>query len=55
VKAEFREVAHEICEVKWIKRFLEDLKFINSSLIKVYYDNKTTILISYNPVLQDRI
>ena len=54
MKAEFREIAHEICEVKWIKRFLEDLKFINSSLIKVYSDSKATILISCNPVLQDR-
>ena len=39
----------------WIKRFLEDLKILNSLPIKIYCDNKTTISIAYNPVLHDRI
>jgi hypothetical protein len=39
----------------WIKRFLEDLKILNSVPIKIYCDNKTAISIAYNPVFHDRI
>ena len=43
-EAEFRAVAHGICEVMWIKRILEELKFSYSMPIKVYCDNKAAIL-----------
>lgn len=33
---------------------LEDLKILNSSPTKVYYDNKATISIAHNPVPYDR-
>lgn len=55
VEAEFRVVAHGICEVLWIKRLLEELKISNPSPMKVYYDNKQAISIAHNPVLHDRI
>ena len=53
-EAEFRAVAHGICEVMWIKRILEELKFTFSTPLKVYCDNKTAISIAHNPVLHDR-
>ena len=53
-EAEFRVVAHGICEVMWIKRILEELKLSYSTPIKVYCDNKAAISIAHNPVLHDR-
>lgn len=53
-EAEFRSVAHGICEVMWIKRLLEDLKLSDPSPMKVYCDNKAVISIAHNPVLHDR-
>lgn len=52
-EAEFRLIAHGVYEVFWIKRLLEELKILESSPIKVYCDNKATILIAHNPVLDD--
>ncbi|KAH9650552.1 protein kinase domain-containing protein [Citrus sinensis] len=52
--AEFRAIAHGICEVMWIKRILEELKFTFSTPLKVYCDNKAAISIAHNPVLHDR-
>ena len=52
--AEFRVVAHGICEVMWIKIILEELKFAFSTPMKVYCDNKAAISIAHNPVLHDR-
>ena len=54
VEAEFRSVAHGICEVLWIKRLLEDLKIQSSLPMKVHCDNKAAIAIAHNPVLHDR-
>ncbi|KAL5777605.1 hypothetical protein ACOSP7_010531 [Xanthoceras sorbifolium] len=53
-EAEFRAVAHGICEVIWIKRLLEDLKISNPLPMKLYCDNKATISIAHNPVFHDR-
>lgn len=53
-KAEFRLVAHRICEVLWIKRILDELKVSSSSPIKAYCDNKAVISIAHNPILQDK-
>lgn len=52
--AEFRSVAHGICEVLWIKRLLEDLKIQSILPMKVHCDNKAAIAIAHNPVLHDR-
>ena len=53
-KAEFRSLARGICEVMWIKRFLEDLKISVSLPMKLYYDNKAAISIAHNPILHNR-
>jgi len=53
-EAEFRSLAHGICEVLWIKRLLEDLKISAPSPMRVYCDNKAAISIAHNPVLHDR-
>ena len=53
-EAEFRSVAHGICEVLWIKRLLEELKISNQLPMRVYCDNKAAISIAHNPVLHDR-
>ena len=48
-KAEFRAVAHGICEITWIRRLLEELKMTSSSPMKLYCDNKATISVAHNP------
>ena len=48
-------MAHEFCEVLWIKRFLDELRVLIPTPIKVYCDNKAAILIAHNPVLHDRV
>ncbi|KAJ9675673.1 hypothetical protein PVL29_024542 [Vitis rotundifolia] len=53
-KAEFRVVAHGICEIMWIRRLLEELKMTSSSPMKLYCDNKAAISVVHNPVLHDR-
>ena len=53
-KAEFRVVAHGICEVLWIKQLLEELKATSPLPMKVFCDNKVVIAIAHNPVLHDR-
>ncbi|RVX07808.1 Retrovirus-related Pol polyprotein from transposon RE1 [Vitis vinifera] len=53
-EAEFRAVAHGICEIMWIRRLLEELKMIGSSPMKLYCDNKAAISVAHNPVLYDR-
>ena len=53
-EAEFRAVAHGICEMIWIKRLLEELKSSQSTPMKLYCDNKAAIAIAHNPVLHDR-
>ncbi|RVW12608.1 Copia protein [Vitis vinifera] len=54
VEAEFRAVAHGICEIMWIRRLLEELKMTSSSPMKLYCDNKAAISVAHNPVLHDR-
>ena len=53
-EAEFRVVAHGICEIMWIRRLLEELKMTGSSPMKLYCDNKAAISVAHNPVLHDR-
>ena len=54
VEAEFRAVAHGICEVLWIKQLLEELKAASPLPMKVFCDNKVDIAIAHNLVLHDR-
>lgn len=53
-EAGYRFVAHEICEVLWLKRLLKELKISMALTIKVYCDNKSTIAIAHNLFSFDR-
>ena len=53
-EAEFRVVAHDICEVLWIKQLLEELKVASPLPMKVFCDNKAVIAIAHNLVLHDK-
>ena len=54
ISAEFRVVAHGICEVWWIKLILKELKTTSSLPMKVFCDNKATIATTQNPKLHNR-
>ena len=53
-EAEFRAVAHGICELLWLNKLLEELKIIIDVPMKLYCDNKAAINIAHNPVHHDR-
>ncbi|RDX63580.1 Copia protein, partial [Mucuna pruriens] len=53
-EAEFRAMIHNIYEGLWMKIILDDLKVKYEGPIKLFYDNNSTISISYNPVQHDR-
>ena len=53
-KAEFRAIAHDICEVLWIKQLLEELKAASPLPMKVFCDNKAVIAVAHDPILHDR-
>ena len=42
-EAKFKAIAHGICEIVWIKRFLKDMKILKSTPVKVYCNYKATI------------
>ena len=44
-EAKFKAIAHGICEIVWIKRFLKDMKILKSTPMKVYCNYKATISI----------
>ena len=54
VEIEFRVVAHEICEVLWIRRILEELNVLEDLPMRLFCNNKVSISIAYNPILHDR-
>lgn len=53
-EAEYRAMAHGLCEVLWIKRLLKELKIKYEAPIQLYCDNQSTISIANNPVHHDR-
>ena len=53
-EAEFRALAHGICEALWVEKLLQELKVHSAPPIKLYCDNKSAISIAHNPVLHDR-
>ncbi|RVW35033.1 Retrovirus-related Pol polyprotein from transposon TNT 1-94 [Vitis vinifera] len=52
-KAEFRTMAHGICEGMWLQKILKELGIISNSTMTVLCDNKATISIAKNPVQHD--
>ncbi|RVX10421.1 Retrovirus-related Pol polyprotein from transposon TNT 1-94 [Vitis vinifera] len=53
-EAEFRAMAHGICEGMWLQRILKELGIISNSTMTVLCDNKATISIAKNPVQHNR-
>ena len=53
-EAEFRSMAHGICELLWMKIVLDDLKIKVEGPMKLFCDNKSAISIAHNPVQHDR-
>ena len=53
-EAEYRAMAHGVCEAIWIKRLLEELKIEYEAPIQLYCDNQSTISIAHNPIHHDR-
>jgi len=54
-EAEFRAIAHEICEAIWLERLMEDLGIHLSQQTKVFSDIKSTISIVKNPIQHDQM
>lgn len=53
-EAEFRALAHGICEGMWLKRLLSELKIKTGGPIDVLCNNQSAIAIAKNPVHHDR-
>ena len=54
VEAEFRVLAHGICEPLWLKIVLDNLKIKWQGPMKLNHDNKSTIDIAHNQFQHDR-
>jgi hypothetical protein len=53
-EAEFRAIAHGVCELIWLQILLSELKLFRDKPSMLYYDNKAAIDIANNPVHHDR-
>ncbi|KAH9650639.1 hypothetical protein KPL70_026448 [Citrus sinensis] len=53
-EAEFRAMAHGVCELIWIRRVLKELKIGFEEHMLLYCDNKLAISIAHNHVHHDR-
>ena len=53
-EAEFRAMAHGICEILWMKILLRELGYDSKDPINLFCDNKAAINIAHNPFLNDR-
>ncbi|KAL5851107.1 hypothetical protein ACOSQ3_006225 [Xanthoceras sorbifolium] len=52
-EAEFRAMAHEVCEGIWLRRLLKELWMVTEP-ITIFCDNQAAIRIAKNPVHHDR-
>jgi hypothetical protein len=53
-EAEFRAMAHGLCEVLWLRILLTELGLFQGTPLMLYCDNKAAIDIANNPVQHDR-
>ena len=53
IEAEFRGMAHGVCELLWIRCVLHDLGLLHPKPMMLYCDNKVVIAIANNPVQHD--
>ena len=54
VEVEFYTMAHGIREVIWAKRILEELKSLPWEGIRLYFSNKSSIVIAQSPIEHDK-
>lgn len=52
-EAEYRAMAHGVCEMLWLKRSLEELKMCVNTPTELYCDKKAAINIAQNPIQHD--
>ena len=53
-EAEYRGMAHGLCEILWLRKLLWELGFKPKDAMKLYCDNKSARDIADNPVQHDR-
>jgi hypothetical protein len=53
-EAEFRAMAHGVCEILWLKILLKELGFDSKDSLRLYCDNKAAISIAHNPIQHDQ-
>jgi hypothetical protein len=53
-EAEFRSMAHGICEILWLKIILLELGLFQAKPLMLYCDNKAALDIAHNPVQHSR-
>ena len=53
-ESEYRALAQCSCEAVWIRRLLEELRFLDEKPTYLYCDNQSSIKLSYNPVFHER-
>ncbi|KAM2392165.1 hypothetical protein ACFX1X_035690 [Malus domestica] len=53
-EAEYRGMAHDICEILWLRKLLEGLGFKPKEIMRLYCDNQSAREIADNPVQHDR-
>ncbi|CAL1406372.1 unnamed protein product [Linum trigynum] len=53
-EAEYRALAHLVCEVQWLRRLLAELTVQVPLPISIYCDNRSAIHIAENPVFHER-
>jgi hypothetical protein len=53
-EAEYRGMAHGVCELLWIRNILKDLRIKYREPMDLHCDNKAAIEIAHNPVQHDR-
>ena len=53
-EAEYRAMAHTLCELMWIKHLLEELRFVVKLPMTMHCDNQAAIYIASNPVFHER-
>ena len=54
VEIEYSAMTLTSCELMWIKRLLEELKFVVKLPMTMHYDNQATIHIASTPVFHER-
>ncbi|CAL2268732.1 unnamed protein product [Prunus armeniaca] len=53
-EAEFKAMAHGVCELLWLKILFRDLRITIQGPMRLFCDNKAAISIAHNPLQHDR-